>query len=249
VSHYVNGRGTKELVEGRAPAPGDLIDPSDLFGWEERTGIAIDAAKGTAADGMLFSTRMLRLKQSPPGDQKLTVGFYAEIGIDDDNSDDAALLKNYIPSAGMKPVLLPFGGEGRRVSLKAVTSPWDWPSVSKVPEAKIGGVATVMLTPAVFDPADGKARGQWWPSDESLGTLIAAAVPPPIAISGWNMASSQPRPIRYAVAPGTTHFWQKNHVSESSEPALRLLGIESEACDNTPQTGIALTMRWEYGLK
>jgi CRISPR-associated protein Cmr3 len=111
------------------------------------------------------------------------VGLYAEAVLPDDAPADAIA---DIPA-------LSLGGEGRRARLFEVPR-FGWQE--SPPPA---GQKTLLLltTPCLF-------AGRWRPKD--LNNLAAAAVPQPLAVSGWDMARHRPRPTRFAAPAGSVYF-------------------------------------------
>ena len=96
---YLNDKGLSAFLGGGVPDLADVVTGDDLYGFQDRTGIAINPDTGTAEDGMIYGVRFLSLK---PG-----VGMTAEC------CGDAELLSPLL--GGMH--VMPFGGEGRRVRI------------------------------------------------------------------------------------------------------------------------------------
>ncbi|MCL5271195.1 MAG: hypothetical protein M1457_11765, partial [bacterium] len=106
---FLTLEGLKKVLQDETPgnrASGDWIRKSCLFDHEERVGIGIDAATGTTGDGRIYSARHLRLCEN--------VAFYAEAGWESNGAapPEPHWLDEAFPADG---VVLPFGGEGRRV--------------------------------------------------------------------------------------------------------------------------------------
>lgn len=109
--------------------------------------------------------------------------------------------------------VLRLGGEGRRASVRVVR-PVAWPERS----APGKGAVVVLTTPGLFAAA-------WHP--QRLGdTLLAAAVPASLPVSGWNMAAGAPKPTRFAAVAGSTYF-----VSDSNLTAPSLADVAADAAD------------------
>ncbi|MCA9674726.1 MAG: hypothetical protein KC464_06790 [Myxococcales bacterium] len=103
--------------------------------------------------------------------------------------------------------------EGRRASVRVVR-PVAWPERS----APGKGAVVVLTTPGLFAAA-------WHP--QRLGdTLLAAAVPASLPVSGWNMAAGAPKPTRFAAVAGSTYF-----VSDSNLTAPSLADVAADAAD------------------
>lgn len=97
VSGYLTPNSTIRFLGGGAPD--EIVPDTDLFAFDDRTGIGVDADRAVAADRMIYAVRMLVLR---PG-----VHLQTEIV-----GPEEAL--NLFPPAGY---LLALGGEGRRAAV------------------------------------------------------------------------------------------------------------------------------------
>ncbi len=167
--------GLRRFLEGDVPEPDDFVPTSDLYEFDNRTGIGMDAAKNAAQEGLIYGIQMLVLK--------CQAGLYAEVC---GPADALAPL----PLAKDAPLLMPFGGEGRRVAVHAAEQA-DWP---QVPPA-LDGRLVLLTAPAYFNG--------WKPP--ALAPL-AAAVGPYQAVSGWDLALGGPKPNRFMVPAGSVYF-------------------------------------------
>jgi CRISPR-associated protein Cmr3 len=93
---------------------------------------------------------------------------------------------------GEAEAILRLGGEGRQVLLRRLDRAIAWPRM--VPDA--GRRSVVLTTPGLF------ASG-WKPAGLKP---LAAAVPSPLAVSGWDLARGGPKPTRFAVPAGAVYF-------------------------------------------
>ena len=59
---YLCATGLERFLKGGIPRPDEILDAENLFAFEDRVGIAVDAATGTAGEGMIYSVRMMRLR-------------------------------------------------------------------------------------------------------------------------------------------------------------------------------------------
>ena len=136
---YLGASGLARFLEGGVPRPDDdVVDAAGLFDYENRTGIGIDAATGTTGDGMIYSTRMMRLRPGVTLAVEL-VGAPADLTVCPEGDDVLAL-----------------GGEGRRAVVRKARVP-AWPAV------QVGGQQgrlVVLTTPAPF--------GGWRPPELPL---------------------------------------------------------------------------------
>lgn len=135
---YLRPSDLARFLEGDVPRPDDVVDADELFGYENRTGIGIDATTGTTGDGMIYSTRMMRLRPGVTLAVEL-VGSPADLAVCPERDDVLAL-----------------GGEGRRAVVRRARMP-AWPIV-QVDEQR--GSLVLLTTPAPF--------GGWRPPELPL---------------------------------------------------------------------------------
>jgi len=176
----LSGLGT--YLAGGVPGRDELIDPSDLFGLDRRTGIGMGPVTRTAEDGRIYGAGYLALREG--------VGFYAEI--DDVAGVAARLLQRNAPAE-----FISFGGDGKR-SVVEPTQPVVWPEAQPV---KGQGQSLVLTTPA---PVGGNAAA--WLPEAIAGRVVSAAMPGYRAFSGWDLARHGPKPTRFAVEAGSVYF-------------------------------------------
>lgn len=101
--------------------------------------------------------------------------------------------------------VLRMGGESRMGRCRKVD--YQPPQV-----AQRGRVRIVLLTPAWFDGGWGPANGDWSPW-VGAGRLVSYVVGKPQALSGWNMAAGQPKPLRHFVPAGSVYYFEDAELS------------------------------------
>lgn len=170
---YLCASGLKRFLELGIPRPDDFVDADDLFTHEDRVGIGVDTAKGTAGEGMIYAVRMMRLRPDVTLSVDL-VGKRGDLACCPDGEDVLAL-----------------GGESRRAIIRKLAAR-NWPATGRGPRS---GKLILLTTPAPF--------GGWRPPGLSL---VAAAVPASVPVSGWDLARGRPKPNRFAVAAGSVYF-------------------------------------------
>jgi CRISPR-associated protein Cmr3 len=175
---YLNQRGLRAFLEGDVPSLDDLVRAEELYGFDERTGLAIAPDTLTGIDGLLYGIRLLVLEKG--------VSLYAEV----------------LPGEGAPPDMadrlsgaLPLGGEGRHVRVQWLPRPWAWP------EAPAAGRSLWLLTTAA--PLRQAHRPDQLPAEV---TVRAAATAAPLAFSGWDVARNGPEKTRFAVPAGAVYF-------------------------------------------
>ena len=87
--------------------------------------------------------------------------------------------------------VIPLGGEARRAIVRRA-GPWRWPAIAS---DEVNRPLVLLTTPAPF--------GGWKPPTLSP---VAAAVPGPIPVSGWDLVRRGPKPNRFAVPAGSVFF-------------------------------------------
>ena len=126
---YLCTAGLERFLKGDIPRPDEILGADDLFVYEDRVGIGVDAKTGTAGEGMIYSVRMMRLR---PG-VTLAVDL---VGARED-------LEACCPDADD---VLALGGESRRVIVRR-TAAGTWPGPVN---AEGGGKLVLLTTPAPF---------------------------------------------------------------------------------------------------
>ena len=171
---FLKPSGLRRFLEGGTPESDELVPHNKIYGFDNRTGIGVDPSRNTAAEGFIYAVSLLTLKPN--------TGLYTEM------SGPAAALT----PLEAEPVLMKFGGEGRRVVIRAAERGADWPSVQS--EAGKGRMV-LLTTPAWFN-------GWKPPGIEPL----AAAVGGYQTVSGWDLAKGGPKPNRFMVPAGSVYF-------------------------------------------
>lgn len=183
--------GLRAFLHGGLPAPAELVKPEELYGFDERTGLAINADSLTGEKGMLYGIRLLALKKD--------VTLYAEVIAGDDAPADVS---TQLEGA------MPFGGEGRYVKVTPATLV-AWP---EAPAAKQS--LWLLASPAPFRQAH---RPDALPAGV---TVHAAATGPAGAFSGWDVARGGPEPTRFAVPAGAVYFVEGEFTPEHASLCL-----------------------------
>jgi len=173
---YIGFSSLKDYLSGNGLPSSALRKADSLYGFDDRTGIAVDPGTFVARESFIYSSRMLVLAKN--------VCLYGEIC-----APSGGELRKVFASPGP----MGFGGEGRYVEVRA-TGPLSWPSVQ--------GKTTLLYlaSPAVFkDTWKPDLLGDG-------ARMVSAAVDDPFAVSGWDMALGGPKPTRFGVRAGTVYF-------------------------------------------
>lgn len=180
---WLTRAGLEAVLGGSLPAAETLVASRELWREEPRIGIARDNQTRTAAEGMLYTCRHVRLARD--------VGLGMEIhGLD----------ANWQSPTGL---MLPLGGESRMAACTA------WPNELRLnlPLQAISAsrrLLIVALTPLDL-PADQAAGRQ--PLSGLAGTrVISACLGRPQRIGGWDSLARRPLPLQSFLPAGSVLF-------------------------------------------
>jgi CRISPR-associated protein Cmr3 len=183
---FLTPAGVNTFLTGGLPGKEDWLAPGDVYDFDQRTGIEIDAGTLTAAEGRIYGIRLLALRPriARPGPHcGKEVCLYAEV--------------LGVPPAGLEFAdPLPLGGEGRHVRMRPLDRPPSW----NQPEPS-GDRSLWLLASPAFLP-----RPRALPAMPATARLVAAASGTPVAVSGWDVARGGPHRTRFAVPAGSVYF-------------------------------------------
>ena len=198
---WVTAAGMKRLLRGYLPATEYLIAEEALWAEEPRIGLERQGGTRTAKEGMLYSTRHVRLRRN--------VSLGVEVtGVPDD----------WRFPEGMVPV----GGEGRL----AECGEWVGAGCLDQTVGQTGGrLAVVAVTPVNLGPAVIHERQ----TIAELGgaRVVSACLGRPLRIGGWNSLARRPLPLANFMAPGSVLFCEGGGRKRLERSALGLFRIGS----------------------
>lgn len=195
---WLTERGLAAWQRGEVPAPEDVVRAGELWSLDKRLGIALDDARGTAQDGMIYTSDTVALA---PG-----VSFV--VGV---RGADGAL-----PADG----LLRLGGDGRGATVAPLgveggERPWErLPAGDRFTMT----LATPMISSGGWLPP-GASDGEWAVGGLRL-RVRAAAVGRAGVISGWDLDKHRPKAARRAAPAGSVYFLER--VSGSLDELARV---------------------------
>ena len=226
-------------------------------GGDRRTHVSIDPSSGAAKAGALYETEGLDLAESPVAFHARTAGravAASPAGPNDADNPASGGLRLLVRCAEpLAPALVHLGGKRRLAALEP--EPDDrWPAppdgwIERLCDA--GGLCLTLLTPGVFSA--GYRPG--WLDDALTGSppgapglklrLRAAAVGRWQPHSGWDLARSQPRPMRKLVPAGAIYWFEVlDECEKEALAALWLASVCDEAQDRVDGFGLALPGPW-----
>ena len=180
---WLTQAGMRAVLRGEIPPRTEIVPSARLWCQERRVGIERDNATRTAREGMLYSTRHVRLMAG------VTLGVRV-----------AGVPERWTLPFGH---LVSIGGEARLVECQ----PWDAELVIDQPLAKIeahGRAVLVALTP--LDLPAGICAGR--SLLDSLGDMrvVSACLSRPERIGGWDSLTRRPLPLGCALPTGSVLF-------------------------------------------
>ena len=236
-SHYITEQGLKTWLAGGIPSVDDLIPQSELFAIEPRLGIGRDNASGTVKEGLLYQTRHLR----PTG----TKDWHLEVLVE---GLDETLLESLPATSSIR-----LGGEGREaaVDFEQVESALSDPELADFDTAQ--GITLLLTSPARFNP---ETELSWClpgfvpvQNDDGLTThwegelagialkLVAAVLPRPLRLGGWDQKERRPKPLASLNAPGGLYYCQKQDGNAFSLQEIQTIQAQAYGEDTA----------WGYG--
>ena len=182
-NQWLTPAGMNAVLRGELPAPDDIVSSRTLWSDEPRIGLERNPDTRTAEEGLLYSTRHVRLARG--------VSLGVRIG---------GLPPDWRPPFGRT---LPFGGESRTAACHKWNAALSLDA--PLPTTPNGGRVTVIaLTP--LDLADDACLGGE-PLEELGGArVVCACLDRPLRIGGWDSLARRPLPLRSVLPPGSVLF-------------------------------------------
>lgn len=194
-AQYLNGK------------PFEATEQKDLFGFDERVGLALDPKRRKNEEGKFYRAKFVR----PCAGVGLLLTLNHEV----------------FRERGTISV----GGESRMGNYQV-----DKP-VQDNYQAQ-GRVKVVLLTPSYFSGGWHPHNHDWsrWLGNEAK--LVSYAIGKPLSISGWNVATGKPKPLRHFLPAGSVFYfedadWQKQPFTEdAAEAPYSVMGFGAAAVTN-----------------
>lgn len=206
---WLRASGWRKYLQGQAITPADLEHASQLWRYDDRIGIGLDTATRSAADGKLFTARAVALCAG--------VGFAVA-------TSGAAL-----PESGS----LRLGGDGRAAQLHSAAIDWPEPDYAAITQAR--RCRMVLTSPGIF------AEGWRLPGMDSAqrihlpglsARVVAATVSRAETISGWNLATWQPKPAHKAAGSASVYWLDDLDATPEALGKLVAHGLWGQPCED-----------------
>lgn len=214
---WITAAGLARHLAGELPSANSLVHSDELWKTDQRLGIALDAGSRTAADGALYTTDAVALREGV----RFVAGFAG----------------SGLPSSG----LVRLGGDGRGARIgQAGGGVADTLESLGVPQPDWKGFRMILATPGMFS-------GGWLPPGVDPSTqrlaisgltaeLVSAVVPRHEVVSGWDLAKHAPKPARKVAPRGSCYWFRVIEGNTSALASLREAGLWPLMEDNPEHT-------------
>ncbi|MDO5623717.1 MAG: type III-B CRISPR module-associated Cmr3 family protein [Pseudomonadota bacterium] len=209
---WLRESGWRKHLHAQPIASNDLVKTSELWAYDERIGIGLDETQRSASDGKLFSSRAVCLH---PG-----VGFAV------------AASGARLPASGA----LRLGGDGRAAHLHHAAIRWPEPDHAAIAQARRCRI--VLTSPGIFSHGwqlPGMAADGQLSLPGMRARVVAAAVSRAETISGWNLATWQPKPAQKAAGSGSVYWLDDLDTTPDALHKLAAHGLWSQPCEDAPR--------------
>ncbi len=213
--YWLTQSGWQRYLMGEIPLNDQILHQSQLWSLETRVGVGLDASRGAAADGHLFSSQVIAFMRSYVHQEKsLDVGFLV----------GAAGCK--LPRDG----LLRLGGDGRGTAITEVSWKPSHPDYEAISAA--GRCRLILTTPCLLP------KGWNWSTDMMFdvggvkGTIQAFATGRYDVISGWDMAKGCPKTAERFTPAGSVYWLDQLQGSAADLQKLVEEGLWDERWHN-----------------
>jgi len=204
-SVWLSMEGWQSYLQGVLPQASQVITADQLWAVDPRLGIALDARSRTVKTGTIYTTDAVAVKT--------------------DTHLIAAFSGNNIPTEG----LLRLGGDGRAAEIRQADPP-----IRKQlegfgrPKAGWKSFRMILATPGLFPlgwlpPGVDQQAGYTIRVHGLKARLVAAAIPRPQVISGWDLATQAPKPAQKVIPAGACYWFT---VDEGDSAVLQRLHEE-----------------------
>jgi CRISPR-associated protein Cmr3 len=222
--YWLSQAGWQRYVQGELPSADMLIHSADLWDIDTRTGVGLDSEKRSAAEGRLFTTQAVVLRNG--------AGFV--VGIQGARPPGDGLLR--------------LGGDGRAAAISPATIVAPEPDYDAIVKAR--RCRLVLTAPGLF-PQGWKLPGA--DADQHVclpgirARLASAAVPRADTISGWDLANWQPKPAQRVAPTGSVYWLDELDATPEALRKLAASGLWGEPCEDDARRAegfnrIALTL-------
>lgn len=206
---WLRQRGWERYLQAAPLDVDDVVHASQLWRFDERVGIGLDAATRSAEDGKLFTVRAVAMS---PG-----VGFVS------------ATSGANVP----EKTTLRLGGDGRGARMAGITLQSPEPDYEAIVRSKRCRI--VLTSPGLFAAGwqlPGTTEGQKLTLPGLQARIVAAAVSRAETISGWDLAKQCPKPAQKAASAGSVYWLEELDTTSDALHKLATNGLWQNPCED-----------------
>ena len=222
------------------------VSARELYLSEARPGIGIDAGRRAVEDGRFYSAEYLRLEKG------VSMAAFASCTAKKYNGEETDLLGELFRETNRCDLI--FGGQRGTAHLECCRSRSEL--IGPPPEAFPGNrVKWVLLSPAFFcggwipgwvDRRSGAVMLRENKSEAVDARMVAAFVPKPLAVSGWNPAAGAPKATRLLVPAGAVYYFECGSPEDAQRLSRILHGRTKPDALGEQGLGLGVCGRWNY---
>ena len=180
---WLTRSGMEAVLRGALPTEDEVVSRCKLWSEEPRIGLKRDGDARTAVEGMLYSTRHVRLQRG------VSLGLRVA-GVPDEWT---------LPIGRM----VPLGGESRLAECRE----WDGDVTFDIPLKMIAnGRRAMVIALSPLDIERDVYCGRQPLTDFGGARVVSACLDRPQRIGGWNSFAREPLPLRCVLPPGSVLF-------------------------------------------
>ena len=218
----------------------------ELYLSEARPGIGIDAERRVVAESRFYSAEYLRLRQG------VSMAAFASCTAKKYNGAETDMLEELFRETNRCDLI--FGGQRGTARLECcrrltalVAAPPD-----SFPENR---VKWVLLSPAFFcngwipgwlDRRSGAVMLRENKSETVDARLVAACIPKPQVVSGWNLATNVPKVTRLLVPAGAVYYFECRTQEDARRLCRILHGRTKPDALGEQGFGLGVCGRWDF---
>ena len=202
--------GMEAVLRGALPAEDEVVSRRKLWSEEARIGLQRDGDARTAVEGMLYSTRHVRLQRG------VSLGLRVA----------------GVPDGWTRPFgrMVPLGGESRLAECRE----WNGEVTFDIPlKTTVNGGRATVIALSPLDIERDVYCGRQPLADFGGAQVVSACLDRPQRIGGWDSLARAPLPLRCLLPPGSVLFCEipepeRHRVVAAADTGLIRLGARQE---------------------
>jgi CRISPR-associated protein Cmr3 len=226
--YWLTQAGWQKYMAGQTPHIDDLIHISQLWRIDHRVGVGLNSETRSAADGKLFSVQAVAMTQcGHPIGIKISKDKNGKVQEESVISDySVGFIAVVMGAMPPKEGTLRLGGDGRAAALQSIKSHLPAPDYEAI--ARAGRCRLVLSTPGIFSEGwklPGMTAEGIFQIGEIKARVTCASVARAEIISGWDLATQQPKTAQRAVPAGSVYWLEDLNATAQALRKLAEQGL------------------------